>query len=35
MNLFLNDVEPHIYLGDTVGDPDRGERYDVNLTNPK
>ena len=34
MNLFLHGVEPHIYLGDTVGDPDRGERYDVILTNP-
>ncbi len=34
MNLFLHGVEPHIYLGDTVGDPDRGDRHDVILTNP-
>jgi type I restriction enzyme M protein len=34
MNLFLHGVEPHIYLGDTVYEPDRGERYDVVLTNP-
>ena len=29
MNLFLHGVEPHIYLGDTIYEPDRGERYDV------
>lgn len=34
MNLFLHGVEPHIYLGDTVYEPFRGERYDVVLTNP-
>lgn len=32
MNLFLHGVEPHIYLGDTIYAPDRGERYDVVLT---
>ena len=32
MNLFLHGVEPHIYPGDTVGDPERGGRYDVILT---
>ena len=35
MNLFLHCAEPHIDLGGTAGDPYRGERYDVNLTNPK
>ena len=34
MNLFLHSVEPHIYLGDTIYEPDRGHRYDVVLTNP-
>jgi len=34
MNLYLHGVEPHIYLGDTVYEPDRGERYDMVLTNP-
>jgi len=34
MNLFLHGVEPHIHLGDTIYGPDRGERYDVVLTNP-
>ena len=34
MNLFLHGVEPHIYLGDTIYEPNRGERYDVVLTNP-
>jgi type I restriction enzyme M protein len=34
MNLFLHGVEPHIYIGDTIYEPDRGERYDVILTNP-
>src|ERR1700757_2839656 len=29
MNLYLHGVEPHIYLGDTLYEPDRGERYDV------
>jgi type I restriction enzyme M protein len=34
MNLFLHGVEPQIYIGDTIYEPDRGERYDVILTNP-
>lgn len=34
MNLYLHGVEPHIYLGDSIYEPDRGERYDVVLTNP-
>jgi type I restriction enzyme M protein len=34
MNLFLYGVAPHIYLGDTIYEPDRGERYDVVVTNP-
>jgi len=34
MNLYLHNVEPHIYLGDSIYEPDRGERYDVVLTNP-
>lgn len=34
MNLFLHGVEPHIYLGDTIYETDRGERYDVVLSNP-
>jgi type I restriction enzyme M protein len=34
MNLYLHGVEPQIYLGDTVYEPDRGERYDLVLTNP-
>jgi type I restriction enzyme M protein len=34
MNLYLHGVEPHIHLGDTLYEPDRGERYDVILTNP-
>ncbi len=34
MNLFLHGLKPVIYLGDTIYEPDRGERYDVILTNP-
>jgi len=34
MNLFLHGVEPHIYIGDTIYEKDRGEKYDVVLTNP-
>jgi type I restriction enzyme M protein len=34
MNLFLHGVEPKIYLGDTIYETNRGERYDVVLTNP-
>lgn len=32
MNLFLHGVEPRIYLGNAIYEPDRGERYDVVLT---
>jgi type I restriction enzyme M protein len=34
MNLFLHGLQPTIYLGDTLYEPERGERYDVILTNP-
>jgi type I restriction enzyme M protein len=34
MNLFLHGLKPVIYLGDAIYEPDRGERYDVVLTNP-
>lgn len=34
MNLFLHGLEPKIYLGDTIYEPDRGEKYDIVLTNP-
>lgn len=34
MNLYLHGVEPDIYLGDSIYEPDRGERYDLVLTNP-
>lgn len=34
MNLFLHGLQPQIYLGDTIYEPDRRERYDVILTNP-
>jgi type I restriction enzyme M protein len=34
MNLFLHGVEPQIYRGDSIYEPDRGERYDIVLTNP-
>ena len=34
MNMYLHGVEPHIYPGDTIYEPDRGERYDIVLTNP-
>jgi len=34
MNLYLHGVEPHIYLGDTIYETDRGERFDCILTNP-
>ena len=34
MNLYLHGVEPHIRLGDTIYEPDPGDRYDVVLTNP-
>jgi type I restriction enzyme M protein len=34
MNLFLHGLEPTIYMGDSIYEPDRGERYDCILTNP-
>lgn len=34
MNLFLHGIEAKIYSGDTIYEADRGERYDVVLTNP-
>jgi len=34
MNLFLHGLEAHIYLGDTIYEPNRGELYDCVLTNP-
>ena len=34
MNLYLHGLTPTIYLGDTLYEADRGERYDVILTNP-
>lgn len=34
MNLYLHGVEPNIYRGDSIYEPDRGERFDVVLTNP-
>jgi len=34
MNLFLHGLETHIYLGDTIYEPDRGTQYSCVLTNP-
>jgi type I restriction enzyme M protein len=34
MNLFLHGLEPIIYLGDSIYEPNRGELYDCILTNP-
>ncbi len=34
MNLYLHGLEPKIYLGDTIYEPNRGEYYDCILTNP-
>jgi len=34
MNLYLHGIEPTIYLGDTIYEPNKGERYDCILTNP-
>lgn len=34
MNLFLHGLEPRIYLGDSLYEPERGERYSCILTNP-
>lgn len=34
MNLFLQGLEPTIYLGDAIYEPDGGDRYDCILSNP-
>ena len=34
MNMFLHGIEPQIYLGDAIYEPERAEKYDVVLTNP-
>ena len=34
MNLYLHGLETHITLGDTIYEPDRGDRYSCVLTNP-
>ncbi|OGM11967.1 restriction endonuclease subunit S [Candidatus Woesebacteria bacterium RBG_16_34_12] len=34
MNLYLHGIESEIRLGDSLYEPDRGDRYDVILTNP-
>jgi len=34
MNLYLHGVEPQIYLGDTIYDTPKPERFDVVLANP-
>jgi type I restriction enzyme M protein len=34
MNLFLHGLQPKIYIGDTIYEPDKGERYNCILTNP-
>jgi len=34
MNLYLHSIQPIIKLGDTIGEPPSGERFDVILTNP-
>ncbi|MEW5786108.1 MAG: class I SAM-dependent DNA methyltransferase [Bacillota bacterium] len=34
MNLFLHGLEAKIHLGDSIYEPDRGERYNCILTNP-
>lgn len=34
MNLFLHGIKSNIYLGDTIDEPDRGERHFCVLTNP-
>jgi type I restriction enzyme M protein len=34
MNLYLHGLTPRIYLGDTIYEPERGDRYNVILTNP-
>ena len=34
MNLYLHGLETHITLGDTIYEPDPGDRYSCVLTNP-
>ncbi|WP_212721176.1 class I SAM-dependent DNA methyltransferase [Synechocystis sp. PCC 7338] len=34
MNLFLQGIEPIIYLGDAIYEPDRNDRFDCILSNP-
>ena len=34
MNLYLHGLEVNIYLGDSIYEPDPGNRYDMVLTNP-
>jgi len=34
MNLYLHGLETRIHLGDSIYEPDRGERYNCILTNP-
>ncbi|MBD2436582.1 class I SAM-dependent DNA methyltransferase [Nostoc sp. FACHB-110] len=34
MNLFLQGLQPRIYLGDAIYEADKGEKYDCILTNP-
>lgn len=34
MNLYLHGITANIHLGDSIYEPDRGERFDVILTNP-
>jgi len=34
MNLFLHGIEGNIYLGDSIYEPDKGQRFDVVMTNP-
>lgn len=34
MNLYLHGITANMHLGDSIYEPDRGERFDVVLTNP-
>src|SRR5712691_4010627 len=34
MNLYLHGIEPVIWLGDSIYEPPRGDRFDLILTNP-
>jgi type I restriction enzyme M protein len=34
MNLYLHGIEPKIYLGDTIYEPPKSDRFDCILTNP-